>query len=535
VVEEADFIVVGGGSAGCVLAHRLSEDPATRVLLLEAGHDARRFLVRMPIGGGRMKGDPAYDWCLPTEPDPSIGGRTMMWGGGKMLGGSSSINGQVYNRGERSDYDAWEALGCPGWGFADLFPYFLRAETFHGPASQSHGRHGPLSVSPVRDPQPVCQRAFEAFRQYGLEENADPCDGSQSGVYNVLATQRNGRRCSAADAYLWPVRHRPNLEVVTEAMVDRVRVVDGRAAGVNFRVGGTRRFVRACGEVIVSAGALNSPALLLRSGIGPADHLAGLGIAVERELPGVGRNLREHNSVAISKQVSIPTMGARLGPLSVVPHGLNYLLRGRGILTTPTVQVMAAFRTRPDLPDPDILLSVLPFAPTVNARGRPALERRFSFALAFHVARPRSRGEVRLRSASADDKPVIDHRLQSDPDDRRKLVEACKIVEQVFRQPALASIVTEPLRPDPIASNDKEWEAYVRDFGGIGFHPIGTCHMGPDSDPLAVLDARLRVRGIDGLRVVDASVMPEPVSSNTNAPTIAIAEKAADIIRASRC
>ncbi len=533
--DSADYVIVGGGSAGCVLAARLSEDSSVRVVLLEAGGEGKDFLVKMPAGTAKLMGHPGFDWCLPTEPDPSIGGRSMQWAAGKALGGSSAINGQVYMRGERSDYDAWERMGCTGWGYDKVFPYFLKSEKFHGPPSQTHGSHGQQDVSPIQDQQPIGQHVIDAFVQAGIPLNEDYCDGSQNGVYRIYATQKDGQRSSTARSYLEPVRHRSNLTVLTGAEVDRIIVEAGRASGVELRLKGEKRTIKARREVLVCAGTLHSPTLLMRSGIGPAAHLAEHGIAVQADLPGVGQNLREHNSVSLAKFVSIPTMSAQLGPFHLVRHMLNYLLFKRGMLTTPAVQVMAAFRTEPDLPDPDIILSMLPVAVNFNpATGKAEVEQRPSFSFGFHVARPQSRGEIRLRSADPADRPVIDHRLQGAQSDVDKLVKGLKMVERVCQSPALASIITGTLRPDPMPTNDAEWEAYVRTFGGIGYHSVGTCRMGPDGDPLAVLDPQLRVRGIAGLRVVDASIMPEPASANTNAPTIMIAERAADLIRNSQ-
>ena len=484
----------------------------------------------MPAGTAKLMGHQTYDWCLPTQPDPTINDRTMQWAAGKVLGGSSSINGQVYMRGERSDYDNWEKLGCTGWGWDSVLPYFLKSETLHDAPSQTHGRHGPLSVSPIADPQPIGDHVIAAFSQIGISMNEDYCDGSQAGVYRIYATQKDGQRCSTAHGYLDPARNRPNLTVVTGARVDRVIIENGRAVGVAYRHAGNDCTVRAAREVIVSAGTVHSPAILMRSGIGPAAQLAKHGIAAVADLPGVGQNLREHNSIGLAKLVNIPTMSARLGPVRLVGHLLNYLLRRKGLLTTPAVQVMASFRTDPDLPDPDIILSMLPVAVTFNDKGDAVVEKRPSFSFGFHVARPQSRGEVRLHSADPDDKPVIDHRLQGDPSDVAKLVKALKVVEQACAAPALSSVIIGTLRPDPLPRNDEEWEAYVRAWGGIGYHSVGTCRMGRDKDPLAVLDPQLRVRGVAGLRVIDASAMPEPVSANTNAPTIMIAEKGSEMI-----
>lgn len=529
-MDEADYVIVGGGSAGCVLAGRLSENPAVRVLLIEAGGGGNEFFVRMPAGTVKLMGNPKHDWCLRTEPDPSIGGRTMQWGAGKGLGGSSSINGQVYIRGQRGDYDAWAALGCTGWSFDEVFPYFLGSERFRGPPSQSHGAHGPLSVSPIRSPNPLARLVVEAFGQIGLPTPDDYCAGDQYGAFPIHATQADGQRCSAARAFLDPARKRPNLTVITGAHAERVAIDGGVATGVHYRAAGATRFVRARAEVILSAGTAHSPALLMRSGIGPGAELARHDIAVARDLPGVGRNLREHPTISIAKLVDIPTINSQLGPFRLAGHMLRYLLLRDGPLTTPAVQAMAGIKTDPGLADPDILLSFIPVAFSYNGKGEPVMETRPSFSFGFHASRPHSRGEIRLRSADPLAPPVIDHRLLGDERDVIAMARGCAIVQRACEAPALAAHIVGNLRPDPLPADPDGWAAHVRTHASIGYHMLGTCRMGPDGDAGAVLDPRLRVRGIGRLRVVDASAMPEPVTANTNAPTIMIAEKAAEMI-----
>jgi choline dehydrogenase len=525
-----DYVIVGGGSAGCVLAARLSENHANKVVLLEAGGSGDGFLVRMPAGTAKLMGDAEHDWCLKAEPDPSIGGRSLQWGAGKGLGGGSSINGQVYIRGQRSDYDAWAEEGCAGWSFDDVLPYFLRSERFHGPESQSHGQLGPLDVSPVRTPQPISKIVLDAFAQSGLPILDDYCGGEQFGAFPILATQVNGQRCSAARAFLEPARSRPNLHIITNATVEKIVIKDRRAIGVIYRRGPETLTIMARAEVLLCAGTAHSPAILMRSGIGPGQELRDHGISVEANLPGVGGNLCEHPTISISKLVDIPTISSQLGPLKLAGHLLRYLFFRSGMLTTPAVQVMAAFKTDPSLKDPDILLSMLPVAVSFTSCGEAKIEERASFSFGFHVARPYSRGRIRLRSPDPAAAPVIDHRLLGDGRDAATLVRGCRIIEDVCRQPALANHITGNLRPELIPSDEPGWLDYVRANASIGYHMVGTCRIGRIGDPGAVVDATLRVAGIKGLRVIDASVMPSLVSANTNAPTIMIAEKGAAMI-----
>ncbi|WP_198937896.1 GMC family oxidoreductase, partial [Pelomonas sp. KK5] len=344
---EADYVIVGGGSAGCVLAHRLSADPSTQVVLIEAGGEADAFAVRMPAGMATLIGNAKFDWRYPSERDPSIANRSFVWSGGKMLGGGSSINGQVYIRGSRHDYQRWVDLGARGWSFDDCLPYFRRAEDFTGTPMDSHGRGGPLSVSEQRDPHPSAARFMAACAELGLPTLDDYCAGNQAGAFMSLATQREGQRCSTAAGYLAPVRKRRNLQVLTFALAERIVFEGRRAVGVRVRQQGRSVLVKARAEVIAASGAMGSPALLMRSGVGPADHLRGLGIEVVADMPGVGSELQEHVGVGINKVVNLPTYNSQVSPLHIAGHLARYLLSKKGPMATPAVQAMACARTSP--------------------------------------------------------------------------------------------------------------------------------------------------------------------------------------------
>ena len=527
-IEEADYVICGGGSAGCVLANRLSADPANRVVLLEAGPGAGGFKDRMPAGGLSYLGKPDRDWSLTTEPDPSLNGRQGFWSAGRMLGGGSSINGMIYIRGDRSDYDYWrDELGCTGWGWDDVFPYFRKSEDWQGAPSQTHGETGPLGVSEPRMQHPLTGSFIEACKQYGLRHVEDYCAGDVDGAFRMLVTQKDGERSSAARAFLEPAQGRTNLRIITGVTVDRVVIEDKRVTAVEFEREGERESIMVRREAIVSCGALNSPGVLMRSGIGPAAHLKLMGIDVLCDMNEVGKNLQEHASFHSAFEVDTPTYNTMMKPLTLAGQFLRYLTGKTGLMTIVPVEAMAYLRSSAELDFPDIKLSFGLMAHDPKTRKPHTLPAVVVFA---NVAKPKSRGEIRLRSAKATDKPVIDHRLLGADEDIAALVEGAKQVQAIFEQPAMARHVRSRLMPDPFPTSDAEWEQAIRNTAGIGYHPVATCRMGGDDK--AVVTPALKVRGIENLRVVDASVMPVMPAANTNAPAIMIGEKGADLILA---
>jgi choline dehydrogenase len=536
----ADYVVVGGGAAGSVLARRLSDDPAVTVVLLEAGgHPGRswrgRFWIDMPVGMRRLVGNPAVDWRHPTQPDPSIDGRVITWHGGRLLGGSSAINGQIFIRGTRGDYDGWSRLGNEGWSFDEVFPYFLRSERWEGDhVDHSHGTTGPLSVSPVRTRHPLTENFFEACRSRGIRILDDHFAGDQDGAFVGRTNQRRGRRHDTGKAFLDPVRSRPNLTVVTGAVADRVRFEHRTAVGVDIKIAGRPAFVAARREVVLSAGAIGSPAILLRSGVGPAEELRAAGVGVIHDSPGIGRNLQEHPMISRGKYVDVPTYNVQLGPLSLARAFADYVLRGRGMLTSPAAHGMALLRTDPALAEPDIQLFFSPLLveprKAKNGTNMASFSKRPGVRLSAYICRPHSRGALRLDPANPGGPPLIEHRMLGDDRDLATLVRTCRTIEDLFAAPGLAEHVVGSLGPDP--TDDAGWTEWVRATVGIGYHPVGTCAMGPEGD--SATDPQLRVRGLTGLRVVDASIMPTLVSANTLAPVVMIAEKGADLIKQGR-
>jgi choline dehydrogenase len=524
--DEWDYVIVGGGSAGCVLANRLSADPGQRVLLLEAGGWDRSPLIRIPAGTYRMPR--RYNWCYAAAADGSRGGKSDTFAAGKVLGGGSSVNMTLWVRGERSDFDGWRDAGCPGWGYEDVLPYFKRSETYAGGANEYRGGSGPVAVRPVPLRLEVTDDFLAAAEEAGHTPNPDYNGERQQGVSLAQVSQRRGWRASTARAYLAPARKRPNLTIRTNALVTRIGVSAGRATGVEFQHDGQRRFARTTREVVLSAGAIASPKLLMLSGIGPAGHLREHSIDVCLDAPGVGANLQDHAYGMLAYSTTAGTLGEELRPSRALKHVADFAVRGQGGLTVAGGVAVVFSQVVGDYPtEAEIILMPIGLSfegdhhDIHSVRTGPGV-----MVYPSHV-HPVSRGSIRLSASSPAAPPVISHELVGGAD-MHALIAACNEARDIFRTSVMKARPAIETLPGDGVQTAGEWAGYLRTFAFRPHHPAGTCRMG--SDDSAVVDPQLRLRGVEGLRVADASVFPAITSGNTNAPTIMVAERAADLI-----
>ncbi len=527
-----DYVIVGGGSAGCVMAARLSEDPSARVLLLEAGGRDRHPLIHMPVGFAKMTSGP-YTWGFRTVPQRHANDREIPYAQARVIGGGSSINAEIFTRGHPTDYDRWaREEGCEGWAFEDIRKYFLRSEGNTVLAGAWHGTDGPLGVSDIADPQRVTLAFVQSCQELGMPYNPDFNGPVQEGAGVYQTTIRNKRRCSAAVGYLRPALKRPNLTVETGCLVKRIIFQGQRAVGVEYFDGTGRKEARAEAEILLTSGALGSPKVLMLSGVGPAAHLRGHGIEVVHDLPGVGENLNDHFGIDIVAELKVHEgLDKYNRPHWAAWAGLQYVLFNSGPVTSNVVEGGAFWysENRPQVPD----LQFHFLAGAGAEAGVPSVPKGTSgITLNSYTTRPKSRGTVRLRSGDPSAAPLVDPNFLAEPSDLKTSAEGVRISKEIFSQPSLMKFIRRHHLPGDEVRTQADFEAYARQYGRTSYHPCGTCRMGVDD--LAVVDPQLRLRGLDGIRVCDSSVMPSLIGSNTNAPTIMIAEKASDLVRGNR-
>ena len=529
-----DYIIVGAGSAGCALAYHLSREASRRVLLLEAGGKDSFPMIHIPLGFAFLMKNQKVNWCYETEPEPNMDNRKISWPRGKVLGGTSCINGMVYIRGQREDYDHWAQLGNKGWSYDEVLPYFKRSEHKAEGPSEFHGYGGPLWVEevPRQEKLELADLFVQAAVQTGMPYNEDFNGANQEGAGDFQLNIRKGRRQSTARTYLKLCQQRPNLTIATGALAQRILIENGRAVAVEYRQSmkkGTSQLKRAYAqsEVILCGGVINSPQLLELSGIGQRERLDSLGIPVAQELPGVGENLQDHLTVNVQQGLHhVTTFYEETRPLSMLKNLFKYLFSGRGLLAHPASQVGAFFRTSEAQDTPDAQIHFAPAASEADSKGN-LKTRPGTTATVCHL-RPESRGNVHIRSADPATAPAICANYLDTENDRKAIVAAVRRVRAIFAAPALDNYRGDELLPGAAIDTDEDILSYVRSQGESVYHPVGTCKMG--TDDMAVVDERLRVHGIQGLRVADASIMPTVVSGNTNAPSIMIAEKCADMV-----
>jgi choline dehydrogenase len=525
-----DYIVAGAGSAGCVLAARLSEESGCKVLLLEAGPPDNSFWIHLPIGYGKTMWSPKYNWCFHTDPDPNMNGRRIYWPRGKTLGGSSSINGLIYIRGQREDYDLWRDLGNEGWGYDDVLPYFIKSERNQRGANAFHGGDGPLSVSDIGARNELIDAFISGAQHHGVPRTEDFNGATQEGAGYYQLTTWEGWRWSTAKGYLKPARSRPNLDVQTDAQATGIVLESRRAVGVRYRQGGVDKVARCRGEVLLATGAIQSPQLLQLSGIGPAALLNKHGVAVVHDLPGVGENLQDHLQIRLIFESTKPTTNDELNSwFGQAKLGLQWLLHRSGPLAVGINQGGCFMRALPaEAKTPDIQFHVA----TLSAEMAGGKVHPFSgMTMSICQLRPESRGHIRIRSTDPFEPPEMQPNYLATDLDRRTAVAGIKAARAIAAAPAMRPYIKREVKPGPDATDDAALLEFCRNNGATIFHPTGTCTMGKDPAAGAVVDAGLRVHGIERLRVIDCSAMPTLVSGNTNAPAVMMAEKAVDMIR----